>query len=67
MRIIRDYYDGDKTTAMKEGFDDRLIASFNENAGRWAVRPRDVGYRLRRSTMRYPQPYEADPVPVSPL
>ena len=49
---------------MKKGFDERLIGYFSEDVGRWAVRVRDLGYRLRRLTMSHRRPYEAGPVPV---
>lgn len=63
-RTIRDYYNREYTTVMKEGFDERLTAYFNEDVRRWAVKLRDLGYMLRRSTMSCPRPYVAGSVPV---
>lgn len=64
VRSIWDDYNKKYMMVMKEWFDERIIAYFNEDIRRWAARLRDSGYKLRRSTMSYPRPHEAGPVPV---
>lgn len=49
---------------MKGGFDERFTGYFNADVGRWAVKLRDLEYRMRRLTMPYPRPYEAGPIHV---
>lgn len=60
---IRGYSNREYMTIMKERYNERHIAYFNEDAGSWAIRLCDLTY-LRRYTMSYPRPYEAGPVHV---